>query len=165
MKPVTYEKVYEEMLSLRHPITPDIKSHKLFVRAFGNFEVFVNGKQILFRRAKTKELLAYLVDRRGASITMGELMAVLWEDGDDSKSLQSHLRTLISDLRSILKENDIEDAITKGRNVIAINLNTVACDYYSFLSDPINNLNLYRGEYMSQYSWAEITNAQLMGTD
>ena len=162
MKPVTKEKVAQEMLSLRHPVTPNREGKKLYIQAFGNFEVFANGKQVSFRRGKTKELLAYLVDRMGAGITMGELMAVLWEDGDDSKSMQSHLRTLISDLRSVLNEIGAQDAIVKGRNMIAINMDGVSCDYFSYIKNPMDNLNLYRGEYMSQYSWAEATNARLM---
>lgn len=161
MKPVTTAKVMEEMLALRNPIASQADGKKLYIQAFGNFEVFADGKQVNFRRAKTKELFAYLVDRMGANITMGELMAVLWEDGDDSKSAQSHLRTLISELRSMLKELGAQDVIVKGRNVIAINMDAVSCDFYSYVKYPMENINLYRGEYMTQYSWAERTNASL----
>lgn len=165
MKPVTKEKVEQEMLALRNPTHTGAHAKKLQIQAFGNFEVFAKGEKLNFRRAKTKELFAYLVDRMGADCTMGELMSVLWEDGDDSRSMQSHLRVLISDLRQVLKEVDAADAIIKGRNMIALNMETVNCDYYNYLKSPVANKGLYRGEYMSQYSWSEATNARLLKHD
>ena len=48
------------------------------VQCFGNFEVFVGGRPLSFKRSKSKELLAYLVDRNGATCTNGEMLAVLW---------------------------------------------------------------------------------------
>ena len=44
---------------------------RLRVQTFGNFEVFYDGKPVHFRRRRTKELFAYLIDRRGAGSTMG----------------------------------------------------------------------------------------------
>lgn len=49
-------------------------------RAFGNFDLLVDGKRVAFKRAKSKELMAYLIDRHGASVTRREAFAVLWED-------------------------------------------------------------------------------------
>ena len=43
-------------------------------------EIFVGGRPLSFKRSKSKELLAYLVDRNGATCTNGEMLAVLWED-------------------------------------------------------------------------------------
>lgn len=161
MKPVTREKVEQELLALRHPVQ-QLPEKKLYLQCFGNFEAFVSGKPLTFRYSKTKELLAYLTDRKGGSCTMGELMAVLWEDRLDSDSLKTQLRKLISDLRGVLKEEGQEDAIFKGRNSISLNKTIVSCDYYDYLSDPAANINRYHGEYMTQYSWAEYTNAALL---
>ena len=60
-----------------------------------HFEIFVGGRALAFKRSKSKELLAYLVDRNGATCTNGEMLAVLWEDKPDTASLHSHLRNLI----------------------------------------------------------------------
>jgi len=35
------------------------------------------------------------------------------------------------------------------------------CDYFSFLAGAKEVRRNYRGEYMSQYSWAELTHAAL----
>jgi two-component SAPR family response regulator len=116
-----------------------------------------------FPRAKTKELLAYLIDRRGGSASIEEMLGVLWEDSEANDSRKSQLRTQIAELKSILKEHGASDWIIKGRGRMAIQPNLVNCDYYSFLNGNVEALNYYMGEYMSQYSWAEMTNGWLYG--
>ena len=76
-KPITPEKVKKELDNLRRPVR-DTKRMK--IRAFGNFEVYLDGNPMGFKYSKTKEMLAYLVDRKGALCTNGEIMAVLFED-------------------------------------------------------------------------------------
>ena len=111
--------------------------------------------------AKAKELLAYLVDRMGASATMGELMAVIWENGPVTSSRQSNLRNLIADMKNVLSDAGVGNIILKNRNSIAIDCASVDCDYYDFLRHIPYAVNSYHGEYMMQYSWAEITTAAL----
>ena len=35
------------------------------------------------------------------------------------------------------------------------------CDLYEFLKGSADAINSYSGEYMNNYSWAELTNARL----
>lgn len=35
------------------------------------------------------------------------------------------------------------------------------CDYYHMLEGDMDAINAYHGEYMVQYSWAELTAGQL----
>ncbi|MDD5952364.1 MAG: response regulator [Oscillospiraceae bacterium] len=160
LKPITPEKVRRAMGNLRFPLRPT-GTKKLQIHCFGSFEVYANGEPLLFGRAKTKEMLAYLVDRKGSTCSMGELLAVLWEDKPNSSSQQSNLRNLISDLKNTLASVDAEDVILKGRNVISIRENMVDCDYYDFLKGVPYAVHLYQGAYMEQYSWAEETLASL----
>ena len=138
-----------------------MQTKRVRFQCFGNFEAFVDNKPLVFKRAKTKELLAYLVDRMGASATMGELMAVIWEDGPDTSSRQSNLRNLIADMKNVLSDAGVDNIIIKNRNSIAIDSGLVDCDYYDFLRHIPYAVNSYHGEYMMQYSWAEITTAAL----
>ena len=94
--------------------------------------------------------------------TMGELSAVLWEEGPDTLSRQSNLRNLISDLRKTLCDVGAEGILLKTRNAIAIDADAVDCDYYDFLRHIPYAVNRYQGEYMSQYSWAELTAASIV---
>lgn len=71
VKPITEEKVRKELKNLRRPIS----EKKLKIKTFGNFEVKMDGKLLDFKYRKSKEILAYLVDRNGTSCTVGEVMS------------------------------------------------------------------------------------------
>lgn len=160
LKPATPDAVKQAMEHLRTPAKPR-QTKRVRFQCFGNFEAFVDNKPLVFKRVKSKELLAYLVDRMGASATMGELMTVIWDDGLDTSSRQSNLRNLIAELKNVLSEAGVEHIILKNRNSIAIDCKAVDCDYYDFLRHIPYAVNAYHGEYMTQYSWAEVTTATL----
>ncbi len=160
LKPATPEAVKQALEHLRNPIKPK-NATVIRLQCFGYFEVYANGKPLTFSRTKTKEVLAYLTDKMGATVTMGELTAVLWENGADTPSRQSNLRNIISDLRHTLSEVGAEDIIIKKRNILAINPERLNCDFYDFLKHIPYAVNSYHGEYMLQYSWAEIRTASL----
>ena len=150
LPPLTAEAVAAELADLRYP--PD--TPRLRVQTFGNFEVFWGGQPLHFRRSRTKELLAYLIDRRGASSTMGELISILWEGQPDTPSIRSQLRSLIADLRTTLAALGQSAVIRKQRDLISVDPARVDCDYYHYLA---GEEGAFRGEYMSNYSWAELT--------
>ena len=51
-------------------------------RTFGRFALLVDGRPVIFRRPKCAELLAYLIDRRGGSVTRPEAFSMLFEEED-----------------------------------------------------------------------------------
>lgn len=160
LKPVDEEQIKKAIENLRNPVNIPYKK-KVKIKCFGNFEVFVNNEPLAFNRKKTKELFAYLVDRKGASCSMGEITAKLWEDKPDSVSQKSNLRNLIYDLKNTLANSGADDVIVKNRNTIRLKSELVDCDYYEFLKGNLSAVNTYQGEYMLQYSWAEMTTAVL----
>ena len=93
---------------------------KLRVRTFGNFEVFADGMPMKFRYQKTKEMLAYLIDRRGAMCSNGELISALW--GDDASNRVSYLKNLKTDLMTALEDAGFHDVVVKQRGLIGITL-------------------------------------------
>lgn len=111
MKPINPKRVQEELENLRHPVTES--EHKVRIQCFGNFEVFVDGKPVEFKRSKSKEILAYLVDRNGAAVKNKELAAILWEDQAYTRSMQSHLQTLIVEMLRALDAVGVKDIIIK----------------------------------------------------
>ncbi len=159
LKPVSETAVRSALENLRYPAEDTPAGVK--IQCFGNFEIFVGGRPLAFKRSKSKELLAYLVDRNGATCTNGEMLAVLWEDKPDTASLHSHLRNLIFDLNHTLDDAGVRGLLVRGRNTLAIDTGKVECDYYNFLRGERMALNAYRGEYMTQYSWAEVTRSAL----
>ena len=42
-----------------------------------------------------------------------------------------------------------------------IDVSKLHCDLYEFLKGSVDAVNSYAGEYMNNYSWAELTNARL----
>ena len=162
MKPITEEDVAAELENLRFPpVAPN--NDRLFVRCFGNFEVFANGEPLRFERTKTKELLAYLVDRRGAVVSLREIEAVLWEQGPrDERVSGSYLRTLTADLRRTLEARGHGDVLVKRYGALGLKTSNFDCDYYDYLDGKPLAITAWQGEYMEQYSWAEPSKAALL---
>lgn len=155
MKPVTAERVKEELENLRYPVIPK-KEAKLIVQCFGNFDVFDKDlKPVHFERKKSKEVFAYLVHKNGGSCTIKEIAAALFEDEPYDKKQQDYIQKIISSLVKNLKQVGAEDAINKSYNNISVNKTKIDCDYYNFKDLDVNAVNSYYGEYMSQYSWAD----------
>ena len=152
------EMIKKVLANANFSLQGDTKQKRIKVQTFGNFEVFVDGKQLFFEREKAKELFAYLVDRRGASVTNTEIALILWED--DTKV--RNVGTIMSSLRKTLKDAGLQEVLVKARNHTAIDPSLIQCDLYDFYQgDPVA-MNSYQGEYMINYSWAELTNGNLM---
>ena len=159
MKPVTAEDIRETLASLPMPLKPPLD--KLFVRCFGDFAVFWKGDPLLFERRKTKELFAVLIDKHGAVCTAEEAAAALWEDETDMAAAKTRLRAILSDMRRTLEAIGMADIIVRKRGVVSLRIDKIDCDYYRMLEGDVSAINSYRGEYMRQYSWAEMTAASL----
>ena len=155
IKPITEESVKRELDNLRRPIVNAPK--RLQFHTFGNFEVLYNNKPLKFKYQKTKEMLAYLVDRKGAMCSAEEIIAILFDD-DDHKAYYQRIR---SDLRSVFANIGCEALILQQKGLLGLAVKDVDCDYYDYLNGKIPLKKLYHGEYMAQYSFAEVTNAEL----
>lgn len=136
-------------------------SGRLRVQTFGGFELFVDGSPVKFGRAKAKELLAFLIDRKGASVTTGEAYAALFESAANTVSGKAYFRNIVKDLRESLKAAGVEEILRRGYNSLAIVPDKLDCDYYRFLQGDGLAVNEYRGDYLPQYSWAEFRNGEL----
>lgn len=155
MKPISAEDVQGEIDNIKGVIK---KEKLLEVKCFGNFEVFVKGERLLFKRSKTKELLAFLVDRKGAGMTAKEICAVLFADDTNDENNMAYLRQLVMDLKNSLKAVGADAVLCHETPWYRIDTTLIKCDYISYLESGKPE---FRGEYMSQYSWAEETCAML----
>ncbi len=160
IKPAEDETVGRELEDLRFPEYH--KEHKrVFAQTFGNFEIFADGKPIEFKYKKTKEILALLVNKRGAQTTNGELIASMWEDDGDPDKKRSYISNLRQDLQNTLKKLKLENLIIKQRGSMAIAVDQIECDLYDWLEKKNKSKYVYSGEYMEQYSWSEFYHAEL----
>lgn len=147
IKPVSEKDLKNELSDMRVPLAEPPEGALLTVRCFGFFQVWCRDEVVKFKRARTKELLAYLIALKGASANTGELCGVLFErDGSREKN---YLRQLISELRTILAEYSAEDVLITSRNSYAVDPGKIDCDYYRTPQRASNYT------FMEQYSWAE----------
>ena len=155
LKPIIAGDIAEELKNLNKTKTEATENRVRF-QTFGNFEVYIDNKPVIFERIKTKEYLAYLVDR-GTLCTNAEIAAALWNDeikGD-------YIRILRKDLSDTLRAAGCEDILLLSRGRQGIDRGKVDCDYYDWQKGIPSAINKYRGEYMTQYSWAEFTKGNL----
>ena len=114
-----------------------------------------------FKLAKAKEILAYLVDKQGSGVTRAEVFAAVWEDRQYDRRMQKQMDTYVRSLRETLQEYGISQIMEMEKGVLRVKPDTFSCDAYLFFSGDSDMINAYRGEYMSSYSWANMTEAIL----
>ena len=155
MKPISAEDVQGEINNI---IGIKNKEKPLTVKCFGNFEVYVNDQKLTFKRLKTKELFAFLVDRNGAGMTAKQICAALFPDDTDDNKNSTYLRQLVLDLKNTLKAVGAESVLCHETPCYRVDTSLIKCDYISYLETGKPE---FHGEYMTQYSWAEDTCAML----
>lgn len=131
---------------------------KLVVKCFGNFEVYVDQEPVRFRLHRTKELLAYLIDRHGRMISNNEICSVLW----NSENHQSYFKELRRDLESTMEQYGFGNLVLRKKGLMGLNLTEIDCDYYRWEKQEKGSKKLFQGEYMSQYGWAEYKLGMIM---
>lgn len=133
------------------------------IRTFGYFDVFVDGRPIVFRNKKSKELFALLVDRRGGFVSSQEAISFLWEEEPVNSVTLARYRKVALRLKNILEEagiSHIVESVDGNRRIVAEN---VQCDLYEYLSGKEEYAQLFKGSYLTNYSWGETTLAELTG--
>ena len=151
LKPVTAKSIEKAIGNLLYPVEKPLP--KIFARTFGDFDLFVNDAPMLFKSRKSKELLAYLIHKRGGVASKKEIAAVLFED-NYSSSTQSYMKRIFRELMETLFEYGIEEILVKGFNQYAVDVAKFSCDAYVYDKNSPSAVNAYKGEYMSQYEWA-----------
>jgi two-component SAPR family response regulator len=151
MKPISAEDVQKEINNIKGVRQ---KEKLLVVNCFGNFEVYAKDEKLSFKRLKTKELFAFLVDRKGAGMTAKQICAVLFPDDTDDTKNAAYLRQLVMDLKNTLKTVGAESVFRHETPCYRVDTSLIQCDYLTYLETGKPE---FYGEYMMQYSWAEET--------
>ena len=170
-KPYTEAEVKRELDNLRYPVertpfdtlentaskTDDSGSGKLKCSTFGNFTVYKeDGSVMKFTRTKSKELLAYLIDCAGFPITSQDIAQDIYE-ADLDKQMSKNISKIIIGLMDDLKREGYDGVVIKQNRQIYINKDKIKCDIYEAINGNVELLNSFAGEYMIEYSWAEIS--------
>lgn len=161
LKPIREEDLRREIEYIDYKMKSQNVQRDISVITFGNFEVYVKNKPVHFHRNKSKEILAYLIDRQGTGVSRKELAAVLWEDGMYDRNRQYQINTFIRSLKIDLAEAGAEEMLIQANGALMVDVNTFVCDMYDFMKGDVRAINSYRGTYMYSYSWAEFTSAKM----
>ena len=90
-------------------------------------------------------------------MTRAEAFAAVWEDRPYDRGMQKQLDVYIRSLRATLREYGIEEILEMHRGTLRIVPERFVCDAYLFFKGDGDTVNSYRGQYMSAYSWASMT--------
>ena len=178
-KPYTDAEIKRELDNLRYQISESLESsevsgksggsggneettfekdeRRLRCATFGNFIAYKeNGDIMTFSRTKSKELLAYLIDCAGFPVTTKDIAKDVFEAELD-KQMSKNISKIIIGLITDLKDEGYDDIVIKQNRQIYVNRDKIDCDIYNAINGDVSALNSFHGEYMIEYSWAEIS--------
>ena len=171
LKPIGYDKLLSELEyalesgktegASDNASTKETNLPRVKVETFGYFNILVDGKPVVFKRNKAKELIACLVDRRGQFVSRKDIFYILWEDDDYDRAKQKYLDTIIRSLKDTLDEYGISDIFEAEKGLMRVVPEKLDCDLYRFLNKDQEAIDSFRGEYMSSYFWASETEGYL----
>lgn len=154
LKPIDPERVKEEIDNLRNPIR--VQDKGVYIQCFGNFEIYVDGVPVIFARSKSKEILAYLVDKKGLKVSKKELAAVVLEKDEYTLGIQSYVHNIIAEAGRALKEAGADDVLIKQHGQYFVDISKFNCDYYDYSNENSNSRHDI-SNYMANYNWTEYT--------
>lgn len=135
VKPVPDKRLIDTVSHLRrqyallHP--GEEKRDGLKIRCFGSFEI-LSDSAARFPTRRVKELLLYLIDRRGVAATRGELLDALFEGKSDPNTL-NNLYVTLSRLKTLLDCWDNSRALIRLTEDKALMIAPGVCDYTDFM--------------------------------
>ena len=160
LKPVSLEKLAAEIAYAHRGEASSPPPH-IYIKTFGYFDVYADGRPIAFKLAKSKEILAFLVDKQGSGVSRAEVFAAVWEGQLYDRGMQKQMDVYIRSLRDTLRKYGVSEIMEIEKGILRVKPDAFICDAYLFFSGDSNMINAYRGEYMNPYSWASLTEGVL----
>ena len=148
--------------SVLYSAHPDRERQHIFIRTFGYFDIFVDGKPVFFSNAKEKELLALLVDRNGGTLSGQQAISYLWPELPADEKTLARYRKLAMNMCKSLEKCSIQNIVANSHGIRHLLTEQVECDYYGFLRGEEKYVKAFNESYMSDYSWAEETLGNLL---
>lgn len=160
----------KESMKKLHANNHTTRSGRVYITTFGSFEIFVGGVAIPWKNSKTKELLAFLVDSRGASVSSQAIKKALWGNAPEQKAA-SNYHTTLHNLRKKLESNGLSALLKGTRGSQQVNTDLFDCDLYEFehyVEDGSESacrkaFALYKGRYLENnaYPWSHLTKLRI----
>lgn len=164
MKPYSFEELKEAVEKARimlNGIVDKKKEQGIVVQTFGKFEIFCEGKKVGFYGRKSKELLALLVDSQGGTVTMEYAISHLWEGSNLNEKTKALYRKAVSKMREALNKAECGKIVIYQRGQMSLKRELLECDFYKVLEGDKKSANMFMGNYLEDYYWAEERNGIL----
>ena len=142
-------------------ISPFLYSQKIFIRCFGWFSVEKNGKVIVIRNKKLRELIALLLTSNGYFRSKRQLAADLWPDASGNRAMECMYKVL-SDMKRLREVIELPVAIRREEIMLQLEPEQSDIGMFELLLSDINNRDnireafyLYRGGFLEKeyYEW------------
>ncbi|WP_455194575.1 LytR/AlgR family response regulator transcription factor [Eubacterium ramulus] len=138
--------------------TPQTHTLRLpHIRCFPDFELFINETPVSFKSRKAKELLALLVHYEGNWVPIDKITFCLLENCEEHSS-KNYSRTILYRLKQALAPYHLEQIVESAYGKMRVHTEQFTCDYYNYLQ---GQTELFQGDYMGEYPWAETTRAAM----
>ena len=170
MKPVTAERLQETLKRILAGQAVAIQPLPVQIRCFGKFKVSAGSAEVRFRTEKARELLTFLIDRRGDFVHREEICDHLWEEYDGDRAA-IHFHTTLYYVKKALLQQGVEMPIEHDHGSYRLKVDGLDCDYCRFkeFMDGAGIVNrstvceyeaaagLYDGDYLAgaQFPWVE----------
>ncbi|OKQ00037.1 response regulator [Paenibacillus sp. P46E] len=181
MKPITADRLRKTLDRLARKLGAEpasVNSKGMSVSTLGRFSVEAyDGRKLKFHRAKTEELLAFLLHRRNQPVAKESIMDALWGDRNAERA-QAMLYTTMYQLRKELETFGLFKVIEQnraggGRCRLLWAPDVWDCDEFerrhqrfkdrNDIAEANRAVELYKGGYLSEngYEWAAEKRAEL----
>lgn len=129
MKPLTEERLGKTVQRLLKNRSTFGKPGKPFIQCLGDFEVFLDGQALAWKNSKAKEILAFLIHKKGVPVNWEKIADAIWPDYNYEKA-QTNFHATTYLLRKRLAEAGISQMLENGRGNYRVVTDHVSCDLY-----------------------------------
>lgn len=138
------------------------QAKQIYFQTIPHFVLYIDNQPCMIKSNRLKEILAYLVDAEGKSVSHRELVEHIWDndEGINSEKL-INVRVTISNLKRKLKELDIDYLLISQYGQFCLDTSKYNWDVWELQNGNQEIIKRYDGRYLEEYSWAEYTNARI----
>lgn len=161
LKPVSKERLMKTLDRFAGGrISPGGKDQRVDIHCFRRFELRIDDQVVPLNNLKAKELLAFLISRKGAETSWDQITETLWPDADHEKA-HNNLHATTHRLRKWLAEKGISRIFEARRNNYRVVPSELACDLMDLEKalrdgDTKKAILMYTGDFLEEegYEWA-----------
>lgn len=129
LKPLTLERLNKTLQRLLKKQRPIKCQEKPRIQCFGDFEVFIGQEALSWKNSKAKEILAFLVQKKGVPVNWEKIANAVWPEYNTEKA-QTNFHATTYLLRKRLSEAGISQILESGRGNYRIIPDLIECDLY-----------------------------------